>query len=263
MKYKLIISDLDGTLEGKDRILSKPLIEAINRWKNSGGLFTIASGRQYLMIKDDCTGITLDTPLIARGGAEIVDPKNGKVIFSKHIDAKIVEEIIKVLKQNDIFFTLEKDDSFYSSTTFDTGYKNIKHKNLSEFKLTDIPKIRIRSDVKDPSSFEKIIREKIEHKYPELYVVRSVTPFGAGWDITHLSATKHLATLELIKMLNIPREETVGVGDGYNDFPLLEACGLKVAMGNAVEDLKAIADMVVPSYQEDGVAVLIDKLLTD
>lgn len=51
----------------------------------------------------------------------------------------------------------------------------------------------------------------------------------------------------------------IGVGDGYNDFPLLMSCGLKIAMGNAIEELKDIADYIAPSVDEDGLAKVIDK----
>ena len=51
------------------------------------------------------------------------------------------------------------------------------------------------------------------------------------------------------------------MGDGYNDFPLLMACGLKIAMGNAVPELKAIADFIAPSVEEDGVATVIEKFI--
>lgn len=50
----------------------------------------------------------------------------------------------------------------------------------------------------------------------------------------------------------------IGVGDGYNDYPMLEACGLKVAMGNAVDELKVIADIVAPSIEQDGLAKVIE-----
>ena len=62
-------------------------------------------------------------------------------------------------------------------------------------------------------------------------------------------------------MLNIKTDEIIGIGDGYNDFPLLMACGLKVAMGNAVEELKAIADYIAPSVEEDGVVDVINKFV--
>jgi hydroxymethylpyrimidine pyrophosphatase-like HAD family hydrolase len=64
-----------------------------------------------------------------------------------------------------------------------------------------------------------------------------------------------------MKKLHLKKDEIIGVGDGYNDFPLLMACGLKVAMGNAVPDLKEIADYIAPSVVEDGVVDIISKFI--
>ena len=66
---------------------------------------------------------------------------------------------------------------------------------------------------------------------------------------------------ELGKILNIRTHEIIGIGDGPNDFPLLMASGLKVAMGNAIPDLKAIADYVTATVEEDGVAQVIEKFV--
>jgi len=66
---------------------------------------------------------------------------------------------------------------------------------------------------------------------------------------------------KVAKILGIDTHEIIGIGDGYNDFPLLMACGLKVAMGNAVEDLKAIADYIAPTVSQDGVADVINKFV--
>ena len=79
--------------------------------------------------------------------------------------------------------------------------------------------------------------------------------------ITHAQATKQHGILEIAKILNIGTHEIIGVGDGNNDFPLLMACGLKIAMGNAVKDLKAIADYVAPKVEEDGLAHIINKFI--
>jgi hydroxymethylpyrimidine pyrophosphatase-like HAD family hydrolase len=80
-------------------------------------------------------------------------------------------------------------------------------------------------------------------------------------DITHARATKQLGVFELAKILDIETHEIIGVGDGHNDFPMLMACGLKVAMGNAVDDLKAIADYIAPTVDNDGVADVIEKFV--
>ena len=80
-------------------------------------------------------------------------------------------------------------------------------------------------------------------------------------DIASSSASKLHGIMEVAKILNIRTEEIIGVGDGYNDFPLLMACGLKIAMGNAVPELKAIADFIAPTVQDDGVATIIEKFV--
>ena len=79
--------------------------------------------------------------------------------------------------------------------------------------------------------------------------------------IQHVEATKQHAIFEVAKLLHIDTHEIIGVGDGYNDFPLLMACGLKVAMGNAVPELKAIADYIAPTIDEDGVSDIIEKFV--
>jgi hydroxymethylpyrimidine pyrophosphatase-like HAD family hydrolase len=92
---------------------------------------------------------------------------------------------------------------------------------------------------------------------------------GPSWEnkdhlwlsITNAQATKQHAVLEVAKLLHIDTKEIIGVGDAANDFPLLMACGLKVAMGNATEDLKAIANYIAPSVEEDGVADVIDRFI--
>ena len=80
-------------------------------------------------------------------------------------------------------------------------------------------------------------------------------------DVVNPSASKLHGIVELQRLLNITKEEIIGVGDGYNDFPLLMASGLKIAMRNAVDELKEIADFIAPSVDDDGVAVVIEKII--
>lgn len=80
-------------------------------------------------------------------------------------------------------------------------------------------------------------------------------------EVTSDQATKLHGIVEIMKILKIKKREIIGVGDSYNDFPLLMASGLKIAMGNAVPELKAIADFVAPSVEEDGVATIIEKFI--
>ena len=76
---------------------------------------------------------------------------------------------------------------------------------------------------------------------------------------SHSNATKQHAVFELANILGISNDEIIGIGDGYNDFPLLMGSGLKVAMGNAVSELKEIADYIAPTVDDDGLADVISK----
>jgi hydroxymethylpyrimidine pyrophosphatase-like HAD family hydrolase len=80
-------------------------------------------------------------------------------------------------------------------------------------------------------------------------------------DIVSEHASKLHGVVDVAKLMHLSTHEIIGVGDGYNDFPLLMACGLKIAMGNAVPELKAIADFVAPTVDEDGVATVIEKFI--
>jgi hydroxymethylpyrimidine pyrophosphatase-like HAD family hydrolase len=79
--------------------------------------------------------------------------------------------------------------------------------------------------------------------------------------VVHEHATKRYGVERLIKMLGHTKEETMAIGDGHNDIPLLEAAGCKVAMGNAPDEVKAVADYVTTSLEEDGVAKAIQKFI--
>lgn len=259
--FKLIVSDFDGTIVGNDRIISSKTISSIKKWIASGREFCIATGRQYLMIKDECKTLGLVNPVVVRGGAEIVDPLSGKVIYSQMIEKNIMKELVSLLQEKGFEISIEKDDKIYSDYYFRPEFPQITFKRLVDFPYVDAPKVVTFAIGEDMYEKEEFIKEVLAKRFPQLHIVEIYAREGKGWDITSLRATKNLAVLELLKLLDIKREDAVGVGDGYNDFPLLEAVGLKVAMGNGREELKAIADFVVPDYDEDGVAYLIEKLL--
>ncbi len=91
------------------------------------------------------------------------------------------------------------------------------------------------------------------------YVVKASLPYNGLWavDFTRTGVTKATGVKELARMLGTSADRMIAVGDSFNDAPLLEVCGLGVAMGQAPDELKAIADFVAPSVDEDGLATAI------
>ncbi len=260
-KYKAIISDFDGTLAGSDFQIPLKVKAAIKRWVDSQSIFSIASGRAFPgILQQTCRLLALTNPIITRGGAEIVDPQSGKTLHIEYMPDSDVRELIKLFLEEGIMFAVEKKDVAYTPDAFlFKGYGPYIFKDIKDLVVADIPKIHV-SAIKDIAK-QKIVEEMLSTKSKRLSFIDSSSPAGKGWDITSIKATKHMGVLLLMKMLGLKEEEVIGIGDGYNDYPLLTACGYKIAMENANEALKAIADYIAPSYKEEGVAVVINLLL--
>ncbi len=100
-------------------------------------------------------------------------------------------------------------------------------------------------------------------EHPDLHVVKVHLPYNGLWavDFTRDGVNKATAIEWLRNSLGLDTASLVGAGDSYNDLPLLESCGLRIVMGNAPDELKAIADYVAPSVDEDGLAVAIEEFI--
>lgn len=259
-RFKLLIADFDGTLAGIDHTVTPRVEAAVKKWVDSGRYFSIATGRQYLMIEEECHRMGLSTPVIVRGGAEVIDAQTGKILYKEWMAKDDVEKIYNLLLENNINFLVEKDDTLYSNFKFEIDFPKVFYKTLTELEISDLPKIVLKSSEEDLEKVQKLM-DGIENSFPMINVIRNHSRYGYGWDITSVKATKLYGIVKVMGDLSLTRDQVVGVGDSYNDFPLLEAAGFKVAMGNAHQEVKDIADIIIPPYDQDGVAYLIDKLL--
>lgn len=261
--YKIIIADVDGTLADKyTQEISPAVVNSIKKWIDTGHYFSLATGRQYLNVDKMCKTLHINAPIILRGGSEICDPQTGAFLQQAYIEKNITAQIIPLLKESNIPFSVETGSLFYSSTQKPLiEIPGVTNKNIREFEYSAVPKIVLWTDTVEENYVENFLAEKITPQFSSVHIIKSYTSTRKTWDITSQRATKYLAVLELSKLLNTDLSVMIGVGDGYNDYPLLTACGYKVAMENAPKELKDIADKIIPAYTEDGVSVLIDELL--
>lgn len=254
-KYKALIVDFDGTLVGLDFKPSTKVIKAVTELIDRNFIVSIATGRTYQgMVKVVCEKLHLQAPQIVKGGAEIIDPKLDKILWVEYLPLEEAESIIKFLLLHNYHFSVESGEYVFTLNGEEIkGYgpgvifkdiKQLDYKEVSKMKVQDISLLQV-----------------LKNKYPNLNIIVGGLQVKQVLDITSKKATKHLAILELSKILNINPKEMIGVGDGYNDYPLLSACGLKVAMENAPVELKEIADLIVPSVEQDGLALVIDQIL--
>lgn len=261
MKPRILFCDVDGTLVGRDLIISPHLKNAVSDWIKQGNLFSLASGRQFAGVYETaCQELALTSPQVTMNGGQIIDPIKREVMHAEYIDDSDIQQILAYLEKSGLYYWVEKDFSVYNSTgeSFPEIFGDVPFYHISKLIPRDISKAGIVPLSKEDDA--KIHKELVL-KFPNSHFVRLSSPFGDNWDITAKGATKHTGVLRVLTLLSLSREQSIGIGDGENDFPLLEACGYKIAMGNAKDDLKEIADYVTASYSEDGVAKAIYHLL--
>lgn len=246
-KFKAVISDIDGTLTpiAPNAFPSEKVTQTIKKAIKQGLTFSLASGRPYYLV-----GYLIDHlgdigPCIVDNGAVIVDSKNGSVLWEAILSHDSANRILELSKK----FTLVR-------ASLDTG--GLENPN----KISKQMKVRKISIHDIPMEQGEAIISQITAEFHDVTGVKA-----ASYADDHLidvyfsdiNATKQQAVLQLSEILEVATDDMIGVGDGYNDFSMLMACGLKVAMGNAVDDLKAIADVVAPSVEHDGLAYVIEK----
>lgn len=237
-KYKAIIFDVDGTIIPNkiDGLPSKKIIQYIlkaNKILHVG----VASSRDYSLLSHISKCLKLSGPSIIHSGAKIIDIASQKMLWEQPLEKESIFKIYNVFKKYNLPFTIDKNDD------------NIE-KILSVWTLKVSPKT-VDFLIRDFGKIPNISAHKIP-SWVKGYITVTVN---------HALATKSHALLETAKILNIQTSEIIGVGDGHNDLPLLSSCGLKIAMGNAVDELKSIADYIAPSVENDGVAEIIKKFI--
>lgn len=246
-KYKAIFLDIDRTIIATAGSLpSAKLRQSITKVKKSGRYVCLATARQFSKTRHIASFLGLDDPCVVSGGAQIVSAKNGEFIKEYPIDRQKLGKILALLKDFKESIWIQDNEIEY---------------DLNKKYQPDKPMV-IGIDKVDSETADLII-----HKVSEVagIIAFRTSRYDSNQlvdiNITMANATKQHGILKILELLNLKSDNIIGVGDSYNDFPLLMASGLKVAMADAVPELKEIADFVCPTVEEDGVVEVIEKFL--
>ncbi|MEK7536881.1 MAG: HAD family hydrolase [Patescibacteria group bacterium] len=245
-RYKSILLDVDGTIVpiGPHTVPSKKVVRYLNKAK-SKVIVSLVSGRPVSWLTDIFRLLNITNPCIVNGGSQIIDPKTQKVLWEKKIDKKSLAKILKIIQNNKLSFLVNDGG---------VEYRNPKILKFSRPIAIQVSYLNSGKISKYLEKFNKI-PNITAHSFPS-WGKNKVDIY-----ITHEKATKRSAVEKLAALLKIDISDMIAVGDGENDVPLLIGCGLKIAMGNAAEKLKKIADYVAPSIDNHGVAHIIEKFI--
>jgi len=245
MKYKALIFDLDGTaiVTQKDAFPSQRTIEAVKEAQKYVSV-SVATGRLLYNAKYIIDAFGIKNPCIFAGGSQVKNPVSNEIIWSKQMTALQVGHILNICKQYPYSLYISEDQKLYLPNEKESQPEMIIY-------IMDVPKDKSESILHALSSIDNI-------------AAHATGSWKMGcWDIhiTHKDATKKSGLAYLLDSLKVKREEVMVVGDTGNDIPLFESGGLKVAMGNATDELKLKADFVTKSVYEDGLAYAIEKFI--
>lgn len=256
-KYKMIVADIDDTLINSDFAITKLTKEALIEAQKKGIKVVLCTGRPTKGIEKFADELMLDKfggYLIAFNGANIVDAKDGSIIYENNVDVEQLHKLRDLAVENNVGLHT------YSKTHIlaEDEFKYTKHesnlvgipikvvKNLKETVKTPVVKAIM---VAEPSVLNSIDGNVLP-KTKDLSCTYSKPYF---LEFMNKGVDKGLSLKHLCDKLNIKASEVIAFGDSQNDIPMLKFAGKSVAMGNSADEIKEVADFVARTNNEDGI----------
>lgn len=270
--YKLIFSDLDETLLVEHHVPEFNRI-AIKKAQDKGVKFIVATGRAYNMIFDILKEIGTyekeNEYSICFNGALIIENKNRRILRFKGIDFENVKELLSRAKKYDVCVLVFTLDMCY---IFNPSEDEIKRKTIqkAKFKVIDDFQFEFLQDQqvakilyqntnleylkKIAQELEDCTKEKISVSYSS----NRYMEFNA-WNINKGNALNWLANY-----LGVKLEDTIAIGDNYNDLQMLQTAKLGACVSSSSDDIKAVANYVTKlDYHEGAVKEVIEKFILE
>ena len=267
--YKLLIVDVDGTLIGKDGTISAEDREALAKACHLAMLVSLSTGR----VPQACLGfinqLSLDSYHIFFDGALVSNPNQGREVYVQPLNKTVVRQAVELAHSNDIYLELYSATHYFVeretwATDIHRHFFGLQPTVVDFTKLWNQERI-IKGELMTSSPQEAAKARSFYLQFNDsLHFSWVTTPAYPGIDFINLvdpEVSKGKALEALASHLGISLSEVIAIGDGTNDIPLLSCAGLAIAMGNAPDEVKAIADYITLDVDHSGLAAAINKFL--
>ena len=257
---KIVFLDLDGTLKDDNKKISDRSIKIMERLTNKGIQIVLATGRPLPYTVSLSKQFNISSYVISSNGAEIYNHIANKVIYNSKISKDDISRLDVLVKKYDLYFVVNALLNSYTNKHFDEPGKKVIE-SLNDISNETVSQIIIESyDIEKMKLFRKEMSSietlKISNKSRNTNLANQIL----FYDITNVNVSKGNAILKLCEHLNIDMSKTMAVGDSDNDIEMLRAVDVKVAMENSTENLVKVANNTTSSNNEDGVALILEKL---
>lgn len=268
-KIKAVAIDLDGTLLAPDREATPATVSAVQRLKEIGVKPVICTGRPLQGVIDLVHKLNLLAPddlIITYNGGLIQRPASGEVLKKVTLSLDDLSSLLKLAEAiNMPLAVVDATNAYLLNEPLgrQSGYPKImtklpfSHVSLSDFSTShQFNKVLFSYDV---DVLNAAIKEIPKDYYDRFTIMKSRPNL---LELLPKTVNKGHAISDLASILEVPVSAIMAIGDQENDLPMIKKAGIGVAMGNAIPEVKAVADMVTTTNAEDGVAKVFEQLIS-
>lgn len=267
MDYKLIVLDIDGTLTNSKKEITPATKAALIKIQEQGVYVAIASGRPTpgtRKVAEELELARFGNYVLSFNGGRVLNYKTKEVVLDKTISAEMAGVLCEEALQHGVGILTYDSECALAGTEVDeymeleARINSIELKKVGHFKdYVDFPvnKCLMTGEPERMAELEKELKEKYAGK---LNIFRS-EPFFL--ELMPKGIDKASVLKNFLPFLGITRDEVICCGDGYNDKTMIEFAGLGVAMANARDEVKEVADYITASNDEDGIVEVVEKFI--
>jgi 5-amino-6-(5-phospho-D-ribitylamino)uracil phosphatase len=250
--FPLLALDLDGTLLRSDGTLSERTSDAVRRCREQGMRIVIASARPPRTIRNPLPVEFHDDVFICYNGAEAY--LDGERVFLDPIQPPETKKILELAYACEpaCHVSIEIDNTLWTDHPLDGPWE---HEVVDLASVAHRPAAKVLVDLQQGAQAESLL-QRLPSSCKAL-----VTDGRTLAQVMSCSASKAVALRHVVEEWGLILDDVLAFGDDVNDVEMIRDCGVGVAMGNAVPEVKAVADHIAPSNDHDGVAEMLDRLL--
>lgn len=267
MDKKILVLDLDGTLTNSEKKITARTKEALMKMQEQGHQVVLASGRPTPGIVPLADELELDKNggyILSFNGGQILDCKTGEIVYQKTLPPEVVPELFSMADQLNIGLITYEKDCIITGMHYDDYIdveKNITHLPVKQMEdivdYIDFPLNKCLGTAEPEQA--AMVEKEYERRFGDSLCISRSEPFFI--EITPQGIDKAASLARLCEITGRSREDMIACGDGFNDISMIEYAGIGVAMKNAQDEVKAVADYITASNDEDGVAQVIEEFI--
>ena len=275
---RAILLDIDGTLTNDDKVITPRTREALLKCQEKGVVLVLASGRTANGLSRYAADLDLahhGGVLVCYNGAKSLNCETGQVYFEQSMTVEQGKRVLEHMKKfnvapvidhgeymyvNDCFFTIERNGETWYILEYEAhsnNYKLCEKHDLAAFADWRINKIL---NAGQPEYLQQVAEEMAAPFEGELSSMFTAPYY---FEFTPLGVDKVRALKDTFEALGISPDEVMSFGDAQNDLTMIKWAKIGVAMGNAVDAVKAEADYVTGTNNEDGIADALEALVPE